>query len=203
MVHVWEPGFQLPVAATTLVFGPGLSAPDIPEGFRDQLRDFWADQPMPMVADASGLDWLTSGTFKRDAIRVITPHPGEAARLLGSAVADIESDRPAAVRQLSRRFGGCLVVLKGHQTLIGSAEGAQYLNSSGNPGLAQGGSGDLLAGLLGGLLAQPALAREPVRAVRHGVWWHGAAADRLAGSLPHWTIEDLPVALGSLDGDAN
>jgi NAD(P)H-hydrate epimerase len=111
-------------------------------------------------------------------------------------VADVQVDRPAAVRQLSARFGGCWVVLKGHQTLVGASSGPVFVNSSGNPGLAQGGSGDLLAGYLAGLVAQPALQGDPAFALRYAVWQHGAAADRLSQARAGWTIEELATELG-------
>ena len=72
------------------------------------------------------------------------------------------------------------------------------MNCSGNPHLAQGGSGDLLAGYLAGLLAQPALQKEPRRAISYAVWEHGAAADALQGRRPNWTVEDLEKELGNV-----
>ena len=87
----------------------------------------------------------------------MTPHPGEAARLLNWTTQKVQANRLAAVRELSQKYGHCWVVLKGHQTLIGHCDGEVFVNSSGNPHLAQGGSGDLLAGFMAGLLAQPAL----------------------------------------------
>ena len=84
---------------------------------------------------------------------VLTPHPGEAARLLGCSVAQIQTDRPAAAQELAERYG-CVAVLKGSGTLI-AAPGREMLhNPTGNPGLARGGSGDVLAGMLAALLAQ-------------------------------------------------
>jgi NAD(P)H-hydrate epimerase len=103
----------------------------------------------------------------------------------------------AALRALSRRFGGCWVVLKGHQTLVGRHEGPVFVNPTGNPYLAQGGSGDLLAGYLAGLLAQPALQGDPGLAARYAVWQHGTAADRLSTVQRNWVVEDLPALLGA------
>jgi NAD(P)H-hydrate epimerase len=154
---------------------------------------------MPVVADASGLDWLESGPVSADAIRVITPHPGEAGRILGSSAASVQADRLSALRELSRRLGNCFVVLKGHQTLVGCATGPVFVNSSGNPWLAQGGSGDLLGGFLAGLLAQPDWQKDPMTAIRYAVWQHGAAADRLAETQSNWTVEDLSGQLGIVD----
>jgi NAD(P)H-hydrate epimerase len=89
-------------------------------------------------------------------------------------------------------------VLKGRHTAIGRCAGPVYLNSSGNPQLAQGGAGDVLAGHLTGLLAQPPLQADPGAALRYGVWAHGAAADVLAARLRSWTIEELAAVLGTV-----
>ena len=131
-------------------------------------------------------------------VRVITPHPGEAGRLLGMTAKDVQADRVAALRRLSQRFGNCYVVLKGSHTLVGRAEGGIFINSSGNPLLAQGGSGDLLGGYLAGLLAQPACQQDPLTAIRFAVWQHGAAADDTSQCSGLWTIEDMVSNLGSV-----
>ena len=126
---------------------------------------------------------------------MITPHPGEAARMLGCTVAEVETDRLQALRALSDLYGGSLVVLKGHHTLVGQAQGRVTLHLSGNPYLAQGGAGDVLAGWLGGLLSQPALQTDALRTLRHGVWRHGAAADTLEQEISGWTPDLLPSRL--------
>ena len=131
-------------------------------------------------------------------VRVITPHPGEAARLLGISAQEVQADRVAALRQLSSLFGNCYVVLKGNHTLVGCAAGPIYINCSGNPLLAQGGSGDLLGGYLAGLLAQPACQQDPLTAIRFAVWQHGAAADDTSQCQPLWTVEDMVLNLGSV-----
>lgn len=200
MVHPWSDGWSLPKSSTAIVAGPGLASATLAPGLRKQVIRWWTSSPLPMLVDASALSWLPQGGVKSAALRVITPHPGEAARLLGLSTARVQSDRPSTVRALSRQFGGCLVVLKGHQSLIGQRSGPLLVNSSGNPGLAQGGSGDLLAGYLGGLLAQPQLQIDPTRTVASGVWRHGAAADLLDSRGPAWTIDDLSVALGGQGG---
>jgi len=157
---------------------------------------------VPIVVDASALDWLPSGTFRDKAIRVITPHPGEAARLLGSTVDEVQADRVEALRALSAKFGDCWVVLKGQHTLIGRVEGQVLVNPTGNPGLGQGGSGDLLAGYLAGLLAQPLLLEDVARTIRYAVWQHGAAADELASQAPNWVVEDLAKRIGAVQAQA-
>jgi NAD(P)H-hydrate epimerase len=196
MVRSWKAGNPFPKEFSAVLIGPGLAAPEIAGDAKPLLRELWKNFPAPVVADASALDWLEPGSFPPDAIRVITPHPGEAARLLQTTVPKIQSDRPAALREISKKFGGCIVVLKGHQTLTGRNAGEIFVNSTGNPHLAQGGAGDVLAGFLAGLLAQPALQADALMTARYAVWRHGAAADALQASRPNWVVEELAAALG-------
>jgi hydroxyethylthiazole kinase-like uncharacterized protein yjeF len=196
MVHPWRAGSTLPESCTGVLFGPGLAAPDLPAEFKAELAGFWNELACPVLADASGLAWLPVSAKTPKGLRVVTPHPGEAARLLNMTTDAVQADRPGALRELSRRHGDCWVVLKGYQTLIGRRTGQQFINSSGNPCLAQGGSGDVLAGFLGGLLAQPNLQSDPLLTLRYGVWEHGAAADALSAKQWKWTVEDLIHALG-------
>jgi NAD(P)H-hydrate epimerase len=198
MVHPLSSEIVLPEKSSALLVGPGLAAPDLPDSLRSWLRKMWQQSRLPLVVDASALDWLPCGPVASPAPRIVTPHPGEAARMLGIAAEAVQQDRFAAVRALSEQFGGSLVVLKGHQTIVGSHDAILCVNGSGNPHLAQGGSGDLLAGFITGLLAQPALAAEPLRALRFAVWQHGAAADELQAARAGWVIEDLAVRLGSV-----
>ena len=194
MVHAWNPQTALAKEFSALLIGPGLASPELPDDLKQLTRQLWKNSPHPLVVDASALDWLAPEAFPQNAIRVLTPHPGEAARLLNTTAASVQADRPAALRALSKMFGGCFVVLKGHQTLIGRDAGDLFVNSSGNPHLAQGGAGDVLAGLLAGLLAQPALQTDALLTIRHAVWRHGAAADALQATRSNWGIEDLAPA---------
>jgi NAD(P)H-hydrate epimerase len=200
MVQPWilDIGFAPPQSCTALVLGPGLAAAELPESIITTTHRLWLDSPWPVIADAAALAWLPEMACKRGAIRCLTPHPGEAAGLLHIPVSDVQANRLAALRELSHRYGGCWVVLKGHQTLVGRETGEVFVNSSGNPHLAQGGSGDVLAGYLGGLLAQPALQSDAGRAIRFGVWQHGAAADDLQRKRRNWTIEHLLDVLGNI-----
>ncbi len=197
MVHAGPEEFILPASGTAVVVGPGLAWPGLQEQFRNSIRRLWQDSPLAVVADASALDWLPEGPCQADAIRVITPHPGEAARMLKSSTAAVQTDRLTALRELSRRWGHCHVVLKGHHTLTGRGSEKVWVNLSGNPHLAQGGSGDVLAGYLGGLLAQPELQRDAARAIQFAVWQHGAAADALLARRRNFTIEELAGELGT------
>jgi NAD(P)H-hydrate epimerase len=196
MVHAWQFGKSQPKNCTALLVGPGLAAEDVPDTLKEEMRSNWHQSPLAMVVDASALDWLHAGPVPAGAVRLITPHPGEAGRVLGSSAEAVQADRLGALRQLSKKFGDCCVVLKGHQTLVGRSTGKVFVNSSGNPFLAQGGSGDLLSGYVAGLLAQPDWRRDPLFAARFAVWQHGATADKLSETRPNWTLKELAAHLG-------
>jgi NAD(P)H-hydrate epimerase len=197
MVTTWQPGAKLAGAQDAILLGPGLAADDLPDAMQMQARHLWRDATVPVIADAGALDWLPLDSVPRNAVRVITPHPGEAARLLRTTPQQVQADRLTALRNVSRRFGNTWVVLKGHQTLIGRSSGNVYVNSSGNAHLAQGGSGDVLAGYLAGLLVQPHLRADAVQTIRYAVWQHGATADHLQAARRNWIIGDLVEALGA------
>jgi NAD(P)H-hydrate epimerase len=196
MVSPWHPNFELPQNTTAIMAGPGLAAPDMPEELKLWVRHQWRGAPVPMLVDASALAWIRSEPVPRHAARVLTPHPGEAARLLGMTSKDLQADRVHALRRLSASFGNAFIVLKGHHTLIGQSAGPIFINPSGNPHLAQGGSGDTLSGYIAGLLAQPTLARDPLTLIRYAVYQHGSAADKLQASRHNWAVEDLLDELG-------
>lgn len=193
MVHPWTPQSDLPAKTTAVLVGPGLAGPDVDETLIERTRTLWRESPLTVVADASALDWLEPGDTAGP--RVMTPHPGEAARLLGIGAAEVQADRVTAARELRARFGG-IVVLKGHHTLVAAADGIT-INDTGNPYLGQGGSGDALAGYIAGLLAQPALSRDPAKAIRFAVRQHGQTADRLTRSHHAWDLDDFLALLGN------
>ena len=197
MVRPWLPGGWESADFNAVLAGPGLVGHDLSPNLGETVLREWLHSPKPVVVDASALDCLPAGPTRSGALRVITPHPGEAARLLNTTTGTVQQDRPAAVRALSQKLGGCFVVLKGYQTLIGRNEGELFINPSGNPFMAQGGSGDLLAGYMAGLLAQPRLQADPLTTIRFAIWQHGAAADRLERERGGWTIEDLAGILGA------
>ena len=155
------------------------------------------------VLDADALNAIAAGDLgttpflPRDT--VLTPHLGEMARLLGTTVEAVQADRPKAALRCAKRFQ-CVAVLKGTGTLVATPEGRLVRNTTGNPGLARGGSGDVLAGMLAALLAQGLPAFE---AATCAVWLHGAAADACAARtsqmtmLPHDILFDLGQLLGS------
>lgn len=197
MAGVFKPEMKFPETTSAILIGPGLHAPGVAEAMKKTARALWRDSDLPVIVDASALDWLETHEFKKEVIRVVTPHPGEAARMLNSTSKEVQSDRPRALRELSKKFGNCWVVLKGHQTLIGRAEGDIFVNSSGNAFLGQGGSGDVLSGYTAGLLAQPKLQEEVGKTIRFAVWQHGATADALQDEEKIWTVEDLLKDLGN------
>lgn len=158
--------------ASVVALGPGLGRDE----WGERLFLAAASSKQPQVLDADGLYWLSRHPSRRDD-RILTPHPGEAARLLDCASAEIQADRFAAVQALQAKFGG-LVVLKGAGSLIADG-GAQppALCSGGNPGMATGGTGDLLTGIIAALVAQGQDLRS---ASELGVSLHAAAGDRAA-----------------------
>ncbi len=198
MVNVWSSDIHRFDKASGILMGPGLASADMNDDVKSIFRRLWRDSPVPVVVDATALGWLVAHSLGKHVVRVVTPHPGEAATLLRQSVADIQANRERTVREISQRFGNCWVVLKGHETLVGRAEGEIYINPTGNPHLAQGGSGDVLAGFIAGLLAQPALQADPGLAVRYAVWQHGLAADQLQQRRKNWIVEDLVNELGNV-----
>jgi ADP-dependent NAD(P)H-hydrate dehydratase / NAD(P)H-hydrate epimerase len=198
MVSVWSPEGKLPGAPDAVLMGPGLAAADMPGPMKLLARHFWRDSLLPVIVDASALDWLPLDPVPRNALRVITPHPGEAARLLRASPQQVQANRLNALRNVSRKFGNAWVVLKGYHTLIGRSTGDVYVNSSGNPHLAQGGSGDVLAGYLAGLLVQPDLRADSLQTIRYAVWQHGAVADVLQATRTNWVVEELVEAIGTV-----
>lgn len=161
-------------SASVLAVGPGLGQ----GAWGHALWLTALDANKPMVLDADGLN-LLSGTPRQFATpTVLTPHPGEAGRLLGVPTASIERDRFAAVSELARRYNA-VVVLKGAGTLVADPDGRLDVCPWGNPGMASGGMGDLLTGTVAGLLAQGCSAW---RAASLGVGLHARAGDRAAQS---------------------
>ena len=162
-----------------LVVGPGL-------GRGVWGRDLFAaclEQSMPRVIDADALNRLAEEPVTRSDW-VLTPHSGEAARLLDCSIAEVEADRPAAVIEIQKRYGG-VCVLKGVGTLVAVTDGAISLCDRGNPGMASAGMGDLLAGVIGGLLAQ---GLSGAQAACAGVWLHASAGDLAAGEYPRGLV---------------
>lgn len=162
--------------ATAWVIGCGLG---ISEDAQSLMRKvlLLIEQNKSVLIDADGLNILSQWpqVKKLTPNVVLTPHPKEASKLLQTTVAEIQADRCVAAQQLSQRYG-CWIVLKGHDTVVSSPEQQIWCNQTGNSGLATAGSGDVLSGIVGSLLAQGIPIEE---AARSGVWMHGKAADCL------------------------
>ena len=159
--------------------GPGLGRG---EGVRSALRRALPALDLPLVLDADGLVAFADAPEllrERSAPTVLTPHPGEAALLLGSTADALNRDRVAAARELAERTGA-VAVLKGAATVVAAPGGRMCVNPTGGPTLATGGTGDVLAGAISGLLAQ---GLDAFDAASLGVYLHGLAGDLLAGSV--------------------
>jgi NAD(P)H-hydrate epimerase len=184
-----------------VALGPGLSLD--PET-QELARALILEVPRPLVADADALTALAGhlDLLRRAAgPRALTPHPGEMARMLGLDIAAVQADRLELTRRVSREHGVALA-LKGAGTVIGGPDGHVAVNVTGNPGLAKGGSGDVLTGVVGALLARGV---EPAAALRAGCYVHGLAGDLAAQVLGETAmiagdvIEHLPAALRALE----
>lgn len=190
---------------TVLAVGPGLGQEPETEIF---LRELLRGNSLPVVIDADALNFLARdrgllndpGMAARRKRWVLTPHPGEMARLLGTSIEDVQADRVGVARKAAQTWGVTLV-LKGSHTVIADPDGQVMINTTGNPGLATGGTGDVLTGLIAGLLAQ---GLTPVQAAAAGVYAHGWAADRIGvargmpGLIAGDLLDELPLVLKDL-----
>lgn len=166
------------------------------------IRRLVAAVELPLVLDADGINAFAGRPAElaaRRAPTVLTPHPGELGRLLGISTAEVQADRLAAVRQAAAATGA-IVVLKGSLTLVAAPGGGLYVNPTGNPGMASGGTGDVLTGILGSLLAQRL---DPLDAACLAVYLHGLAGDLALARLrgPSLAAEDLIGALPAAFAD--
>ncbi len=165
---------ELLKSMTVLAIGPGIS--------RDPhtttlVRSLVANQKLPIVVDADGLNAFQGHAQEingQGRSLVITPHPGEMARLAGCSTADVQKDRLGVARQFAREHR-VIVVLKGYRSLVVQPDGEAWVNTTGNPGMSTGGTGDILTGMVGGMIAQHP--DQVVRAVCAAVHLHGLAGD--------------------------
>ena len=159
-----------------LLFGPGIGVSDATQS---ATRWLLRNLAMPWVIDADGLNNLA---LELDRLRraqtapILTPHPGEMARLIGKSTADVNADRIEVARSFATAQR-CHVILKGARTVIATADGKVFINPTGNPGMASGGMGDVLAGIIAALLGQGMSAED---AMKLGVYLHGYVGDRVA-----------------------
>jgi ADP-dependent NAD(P)H-hydrate dehydratase / NAD(P)H-hydrate epimerase len=197
-----------------LIVGPGIGVTDDTKRLLEWLISEASERERPMLIDADGLNAVAAigcETLKRArGPIVLTPHPGEASRLLGVTTAAINNDRVSAARTLAERTGAT-VLIKGARSVIASMDGALvgraavpaiFVNSTGNPGMATPGMGDALSGIVGALLGQHL---RPLDALALGVFLHGYAADRVAarigrvGYIAGDLIDELPAAIEALN----
>jgi NAD(P)H-hydrate epimerase len=158
--------------ATVIAIGPGLGQ----DSWARDLLDAALETPRTLVVDADALNLVAQRPRRRDSW-VLTPHPGEASRLLERSTAQVQSDRMQAVADLCARYGG-VALLKGRCTLVGQAGELPYVIDAGNPGMATAGMGDVLTGLIAGLLAQSE--GQPLRAAACAAYVHARVADDAA-----------------------
>jgi ADP-dependent NAD(P)H-hydrate dehydratase / NAD(P)H-hydrate epimerase len=201
---------ELLAQKNVLAIGPGLS---MNHETQQVVRRVLLDCPLPIVLDADGLnalaavpaDFLESLAKRASPALVLTPHPGEMARLLGATVAAIQHDRLGSAQRAAAKYRA-FVVLKGFHTIIATPNGDAFINSTGNPGMATAGTGDALTGILAGLTAQFGIERWE-RVLGLGVYLHGLAGDIAAakvGEAPLIAsdlIDELPAAFKRLNSD--
>lgn len=176
-----------------LLIGCGLGKTD---AAKNAVKKFLKVTDVPTVIDADGINMLADNIDILRGIRVpyiLTPHPGEAARLFNTTVSDIEAHRVQYAKKFACRYN-CVMVLKGANTVVAAPDGEVYFNVTGNPGMAKGGSGDVLSGIIAALLAN---GYDTLQAALTAVYVHGAAGDRAAGKyttrtmLPGDILEEL------------
>ena len=181
-----------------LVAGPGAGQDDETKQF---IRAFVDRCEMPVVVDADGLNAFAGHVDQLTPIRhplILTPHPGEMARLTGKKIPEIQADRVEIARAFAKEHG-CYLVLKGKNTVVAEPGGEVWINTTGNPGMATGGTGDILSGILAGLVAQTP--DNLLEAVIAGVYLHGLAGDLAAeaigerGMIATDLLKTLPAAM--------
>jgi len=161
-----------------IAIGPGLGRQP---GTQQLARQVIIHCPKPLVVDADALFALAGHApilLKAKGVRVLTPHLGEMSRLTGQSVKEIEAGRLETARDFAHRYN-CVLLLKGHQTVVASVSGKTYINRTGNVGMATAGSGDVLTGMITAFLGQ---GMDPFDAAKYGAYYHGKAGDLAAHS---------------------
>lgn len=179
-----SPILDLAADATSIAIGPGISTH---QETKKLIREILPQLNKPMVIDADAINNLVDAeeTLKQcSAPLILTPHPGELSRLIGVAPNEINNRRIEIARETARNFN-CVLVLKGAPTVIATPQGKVFVNNTGNSGLGSGGTGDVLTGLIAGLLAQGA---SPLDASLIGVFLHGKTADIAAQELTEYCL---------------
>jgi NAD(P)H-hydrate epimerase len=184
-------------ARDAMAIGPGLSQD---AGTKQLVRQLLPRVVKPCVVDADALNALVEDmvVLKRClGPMILTPHPGEMGRLITLSAKQVQQDRERIAKEFAMKYGK-IVVLKGHRTVVANVDGELYLNDTGNPGMASGGFGDVLTGMIAGLLAQHVA---PFDAARLGVYLHGLAGDLAAkacggvGLIASDLLDTIPLAI--------
>jgi NAD(P)H-hydrate epimerase len=182
--------------ANAIAIGPGIGV----NRKAKKLISSLAARRMSLIIDADGINNLGKNPKRLKKARakvILTPHPGEMSRLLGKSVKDIQKNRLAITLEAAQRLG-CIVVLKGHETVVADPSGKHFINRTGNPGMASAGVGDVLTGMLAGFVAQ---GLSPWDAAVAGVYLHGLAGDLAAkekgqyGMIAGDLVEKIPYAI--------
>ena len=197
----WELIKKSMAGKQAVALGPGMGTES---STRELVMKLYLESTLPMIVDADGLNILSMDRSRiKDppALRILTPHPGEMARLTGTMTSEIQSSRLEIASSFARE-NSVFLVLKGAATVIAAPDGRIGVNSTGNPGMASGGMGDVLTGLIGGLLAQ---GLDAWQAACLGVYVHGLAANRLAaasgvrmGFVAGDVARELPMAFNQV-----
>jgi len=176
---------ELARGKTVVAIGPGISRETQTSAL---VRSLIAKLEVPIVVDADGLNAFegrADGLNGKGRTVVITPHPGEMARLAGITVAEVQNDRLGVARRIAREHE-LIVVLKGYRTLVVRPDGEAWVNTTGNPGMATGGTGDILTGMVAGMLAQHP--KQAFAAVLTAVNLHGLAGDVMRESVGEYSL---------------
>ncbi len=187
--------YEILKTSTVLLIGCGLSTTD--EAVKIFKNTIKAAKNLPTVIDADGLNILAENNIKLPENTILTPHPKEASRLLECSLEGILKDKKKAAKDISKKYD-CITVLKSHRTIVTSPNGEMYINNTGNSALAKAGSGDILAGMIAGFLAQK---MNKFDAAVLGVYLHGIAGDLAKEDLTAYgvlatdTIRYIPLAI--------
>jgi NAD(P)H-hydrate epimerase len=176
-------------SVNAIALGPGLGTTD---GVKDVVRGLILESSLPLVIDADGLNAIADDSSvlkKRKADIIVTPHPGEMGRLINSGGAEVQGDRIGTARNFALEQG-VWVVLKGARTVIAAPDGEIFIATCGNPGMARGGIGDILTGLVGGFLA---VGGNPKKAACAGVYIHGMAGDLAAEKIGEFSLRTVDI----------
>lgn len=163
--------------ATVLAIGPGLGTGDETVRF---VKRLYTESPLPAVVDADALNALAGDLPHTDKIRILTPHPGEMSRLMGISTKEVQADRLGNAQSFAKQCGAT-IVLKGDRTIIAFPDGETWINPTGSPSMATGGTGDILTGMTAGMVAQHP--NDWKRAVCAAVWLHGRCGEIAAKQL--------------------